>query len=37
MEDAKGSYSHEEEVKGLQVNMGNVEKNLMEEEIGMSL
>jgi hypothetical protein len=25
MEDAQGSYNHEEEVRGLHVNMGNVE------------
>jgi hypothetical protein len=25
MEDAQGSYNHEEEVKGLHVSMGNVE------------
>jgi hypothetical protein len=25
MDDAKGSYSHEEEIRGLNVSMGNVE------------
>jgi hypothetical protein len=24
MEDAQGSYNHEEEIKGLHINMGNV-------------
>jgi hypothetical protein len=27
MEDSQGSYSHEEEIIGLHVNMGNVETN----------